>query len=57
MTRIILFLTAGAAAILTASCCCTSDTKAPGLPRLPKFQEIKAEQPLPDPVVTVEATK
>jgi len=43
------------AVMAASSCCCTSDTKPPGLRKLPKFQEIQTEQPAPEPVV--EATK
>ena len=31
-------------AFLAVSCCCTSDTKPPGLRPLPNFQEIQAAQ-------------
>ena len=44
MTRILFSLAAATAAFVTASCCCTSEPKAPGLRRLPGFQEIPAVQ-------------
>jgi len=42
MIRILSALTASAFAMLAASCCCTSDTRAPGLRPLPQFQELPA---------------
>jgi hypothetical protein len=42
MTRILLSLAAALAAFVTASCCCTSEPKPPGLSKLPRFQEIPA---------------
>jgi hypothetical protein len=42
MIRILSALTASAIAMLAASCCCTSDTKPPGLRPLPQFQELPA---------------
>lgn len=42
MIRILSALTVSAFAMLAASCCCTSDTKPPGLRPLPQFQEIPA---------------
>jgi len=44
MIRIFLSLAAAAAAFTTVSCCCTSEPKAPGLRRLPRFQEIPPVQ-------------
>jgi hypothetical protein len=44
MTRIFFSLAAAAVAFVTVSCCCTSEPKAPGLRRLPAFQEIPAVQ-------------
>ena len=41
MTRIFIALAASGFAFLSASCCCTSDVKAPGLRALPQFQEIQ----------------
>ena len=55
MTRPVCTFAASALALLAASCCCTSDSKPPGLRKLPQFQEIQVEQPAPAPVV--EATK
>ena len=54
MTRIISALVVSAFAMLAASCCCTSDTKPPGLRPLPQFQEIQAA---PAPAPEVHATK
>lgn len=42
MTRAIAALCASAFAFLAASCCCTSETKAPPLRPLPHFQEVPA---------------
>lgn len=41
MTRILLALGASIAALISASCCCTSEAKPPKLRPLPKFQEIE----------------
>ena len=41
MIRILTALVASAFAFLSASCCCTSDAKPPGLRPLPHFQEIQ----------------
>lgn len=53
MIRLIAALCATAFALLSASCCCTSEPKAPGLRSLPAFQEIPAAQA----PMEVEATK
>jgi len=42
MIRILSALTISAFAMLAASCCCTSDTRPPGLRPLPQFQELPA---------------
>lgn len=42
MIRAIAVLCASAFAFLAASCCCTSETKAPPLRKLPHFQEVPA---------------
>lgn len=53
MIRIIASLVVSATALLTASCCCTSDTKPPGLRPLPQFQEIEsASAPAPEVYAT-----
>lgn len=41
MIRIITALVASVFALLSASCCCTGEPKAPGLRPLPQFQEIQ----------------
>lgn len=41
MTRILTALAASAFALLTAACCCTGETKPPGLRPLPQFSEIQ----------------
>jgi hypothetical protein len=54
MIRILTALVISASAFLAASCCCTSDTKPPGLRALPQFQEIPgAAAPAPE----IRATK
>jgi hypothetical protein len=42
MIRILISLVASVFALLAASCCCTSDQKAPGLRSLPQFKEIQS---------------
>jgi len=52
MIRIVFGAMAAVAALISASCCCTSEGKAPPLPPLPKFQEIQpAPAEAPPPVV------
>ncbi len=41
MIRILTALVASVFALLSASCCCTGEPKAPGLRPLPQFQEIQ----------------
>jgi hypothetical protein len=41
MIRILTALVASVFAFLSASCCCTSEVKPPGLRPLPQFQEIQ----------------
>jgi hypothetical protein len=41
MIRILFAVVASAFALLSVSCCCTSEPKAPGLRPLPQFQEIQ----------------
>ncbi|HEY1122423.1 MAG TPA: hypothetical protein VGE67_12515 [Haloferula sp.] len=41
MIRIVTALVASAFALISASCCCTGEPKAPGLRPLPQFQEIQ----------------
>ena len=48
MIRIATLLAASVFALLAASCCCTGESKPPGLRPLPQFQEI---QPAPAPEV------
>jgi hypothetical protein len=48
MIRIVTALVASVFALLSASCCCTGEPKAPGLRPLPQFQEI---QTAPEPEV------
>jgi hypothetical protein len=45
MIRTATALVASVFALLAASCCCTSDTKPPGLRPLPQFQEISPGSP------------
>ena len=45
MIRILTALIASVFALLAASCCCTGETKAPGLRALPQFQEIQSSAP------------
>ena len=53
MIRILTALVASVFALLTAACCCTGETKPPGLRSLPEFQEIEsAPAPAPEAVVT-----
>lgn len=42
MIRILSALVVSAFALITTSCCCTGEAKAPGLRPLPQFQEIQA---------------
>lgn len=51
MIRTLTFIALAATAMISSSCCicCTSDSKAPGLKRLPKFREFPAA-----PVVSYE---
>ena len=44
MIRIVTALVVSAFAFLSASCCCTSDAKPPGLRPLPQFKEITPSQ-------------
>jgi len=41
MIRIVTALVASAFALISASCCCTGEPKAPGLRPAPSFQEIQ----------------
>ncbi|MGL4400927.1 MAG: hypothetical protein ACRCXD_13740 [Luteolibacter sp.] len=41
MTRILISLVASVFALLSVSCCCTSEVNPPGLRPLPQFQEIQ----------------
>jgi hypothetical protein len=41
MIRIVTAIVASAFALISASCCCTGEPKAPGLRPLPQFQEIQ----------------
>lgn len=41
MIRLISALAATAFALISASCCCTGEPKAPGLRPLPQFQEVE----------------
>ncbi len=41
MIRILTAIVASVFALLSASCCCTSEVKAPGLRPLPQFNEIQ----------------
>lgn len=51
MSRILLAIAAPAVTLLVASCCCTSDTKPPGLRPMPTFSEVPAAPaPAPAPV-------
>ena len=43
MIRVISALAAAGFALISASCCCTSEAKAPPLRSLPQFQEIETE--------------
>jgi len=43
MIRLISALAAAGFALISASCCCTSEAKAPPLRSLPQFQEIETE--------------
>ncbi len=45
MIRILTSLVASTFVLLTASCCCTGEPKAPGLRALPQFQEIHSSAP------------
>ncbi|MGC4015614.1 MAG: hypothetical protein QM755_14000 [Luteolibacter sp.] len=45
MIRILLVSGASLIALFSASCCCTSESKAPKLRKLPSFQELPAAQP------------
>lgn len=42
MIRIAFGFVAAVVALVSVSCCCTGESKAPPLPALPKFQEIEA---------------
>jgi hypothetical protein len=42
MIRILTALATSVFVLITASCCCTSETKPPGLRSLPQFQEIES---------------
>jgi hypothetical protein len=44
MIRLLSALTATAFALISASCCCTGEPKAPGLRPLPQFKEIETTQ-------------
>lgn len=52
MIRTFLLLSASLVALVSASCCCTGEPKAPKLSKLPKFQEVPAA-----PQYEVEPTK
>ncbi|MCU0782076.1 MAG: hypothetical protein MUF04_13390 [Akkermansiaceae bacterium] len=57
LPRIILGLATGAIALISASCCCTSDSRTPGLPPLPQFRDLDGEPapaPAPPPQVRPE---
>lgn len=41
MIRLISAIAVAAFALITASCCCTGEPKAPALRKLPHFQEIE----------------
>lgn len=45
MIRLTLATLASAFALISASCCCTSEPKAPGLRPAPVFQEIQETAP------------
>ena len=45
MTRVFSALAATVFALVTASCCCTSDSKPPALRPAPTFQEIETQPP------------
>jgi len=57
MIRILTTFAAAAFALVTASCCCTSDAKPPGLRALPKFQEIEPAQAPEYAPAPIRATK
>lgn len=44
MIRFLALLGVAAAALISASCCCTSDVEPPGLRPLPQFQEVPAAE-------------
>jgi len=50
MIRILLALCASAIALTSVSCCCTGESEAPKLRKLPKFREIEAATPAPPQV-------
>ncbi len=54
MIRILTALVASVFALLSVSCCCTGEPKAPGLRPLPQFQEI---QTTPGPQVDYHSSK
>lgn len=54
MTRIVTALVASAFALLTASCCCTGESKPPRLRYMPKFKELPAESPAAAPAAAPE---
>ncbi len=54
MIRLLSALLASAVALAASSCCCTSDTKAPGLRPLPQFREIESAQ---GPAPTIDYAK
>ena len=49
-------LAAAAIAMISASCCCTSDSRTPSLPPLPQFKDIDG-QPAPAPAPQVRPEK
>jgi hypothetical protein len=53
MIRILTLIALAATAVISSSCCCTSDTKAPKLKKLPKFRDFPAApvESAPAPVV------
>jgi hypothetical protein len=44
MIRLISALAVATFALLSASCCCTGEPKAPKLPKVPHFQEIEVTE-------------
>lgn len=50
MIRILLALCASVIALTSVSCCCSGESEAPKLRKLPKFREIEAATPAPPEV-------